>query len=96
MGAPAVLARRAGKSSAPHVLLYAHHDVQPPGDEGLWNTKPFEATLVGERLFCRGASDDKAGIITHLYSLKALVALAEEVNIGVSVFIGGEEEAGSE
>ena len=96
MGAPAVIARRAGKANAPHVLLYAHHDVQPPGDEGLWNTKPFEATLVGERLFGRGASDDKAGIITHLYSLKALVALAEEVNIGVSVFIEGEEEAGSE
>ena len=96
MGAPAVLARRAGSKSAPHVLLYAHHDVQPPGDEENWNTPPFEATLVGERLFGRGASDDKAGIITHLYSLKALMALAETVDIGVSVFIEGEEEAGSE
>ena len=51
---------------------------------------------MGDRLFGRGASDDKAGIITHLYSLKALMALAETVDIGVSVFIEGEEEAGSE
>lgn len=95
-GAPAVVARRQGASGAPHVLLYAHHDVQPPGDRALWNTEPFEATLIGERLFGRGASDDKAGIITHLYSLKALSALAEEVKIGVTVFVEGEEEAGSE
>jgi cysteinylglycine-S-conjugate dipeptidase len=96
MGAPAVLARRAGSNQAPHVLLYAHHDVQPPGDFELWNTPPFEATLVGERLYGRGASDDKAGIVTHLYSLKSLIELADEVNIGVTVFIEGEEEAGSE
>ena len=96
MGAPAVLARRAGAEDAIHVLLYAHHDVQPPGDEKLWDTPAFEATLKGDRLFGRGVSDDKSGIITHLYSIQGLLELAEEVNIGVTVFIEGEEEAGSE
>ena len=95
-GAPAVLARREGANGAPHVLLYAHHDVQPPGDDALWETAPFEATLKGDRLFGRGASDDKAGILMHLYSLRGLIALADQVNIGVTVFIEGEEEAGSE
>ena len=95
-GAPAVLARRAGSADAPHVLLYAHHDVQPPGDRELWKTEPFEATRVGERLFGRGASDDKAGIITHIYALKALSELSEDLRLGVTVFIEGEEEAGSE
>ena len=95
-GAPAVLARRAGSSDAPHVLLYAHHDVQPPGDRALWNSEPFEATRVGERLFGRGASDDKAGIITHVYALKALAALEADLRLGATVFIEGEEEAGSE
>lgn len=96
MGAPAVLARRAGAEDAIHVLLYAHHDVQPPGDEKLWDTPAFEATLKGDRLFGRGVSDDKSGIVTHLYSIKGLLELAQEVNIGVTVFIEGEEEAGSE
>lgn len=95
-GSPAVLARRQGSPDAPHILLYAHHDVQPPGDLELWNTAPFEATLVGERLFGRGASDDKAGIVAHLHSIKTLIALVNKVNLGITVFIEGEEEAGSE
>ena len=96
LGAPAVVARRQGKAFAPHVLLYAHHDVQPPGDLASWDSDPFQATLVGERLYGRGASDDKSGIITHLYSLKALKSLVQELNIGITVFVEGEEEAGSE
>ena len=66
------------------------------GDRSLWDTEPFEATLKGDRLFGRGASDDKSGIITHLTSLRAFIELATEVRIGVTVFIEGEEEAGSE
>ena len=96
MGAPAVLARRAGARDAIHVLLYAHHDVQPPGDEKLWETPAFEATLKGDRLFGRGVSDDKSGIITHLFSIRGLIELAEKTNLGLTVFIEGEEEAGSE
>lgn len=95
-GAPAVLARRAGEDDAPHILLYAHHDVQPPGERELWQSEPFEVTRRGERLYGRGASDDKAGIITHLYALKGLSELAESLRLGVTVFIEGEEEAGSE
>jgi acetylornithine deacetylase/succinyl-diaminopimelate desuccinylase-like protein len=96
MGSPAVVARRAGKPNRPHVLLYAHHDVQPPGDSALWETDPFTATLKGDRLFGRGVSDDKSGIITHLYAIRALQQLAVQVEIGVSIFIEGEEEAGSD
>jgi cysteinylglycine-S-conjugate dipeptidase len=93
-GSPAVLARKAATNGAPHVLLYAHHDVQPPGDSNLWESDPFTATLRGDRLFGRGASDDKSGIITHLYSLRALKELGKQVDLGITVFIEGEEEAG--
>lgn len=93
MGAPAIIARRAGALGAPTVMLYAHHDVQPPG-EG-WETDPFVPTQRGERLFGRGAADDKAGIVAHLGAIRALTALNALPNIGIVVFIEGEEEIGS-
>jgi acetylornithine deacetylase/succinyl-diaminopimelate desuccinylase-like protein len=95
-GAPAILARRAGAVDAPHILLYAHHDVQPPGDATKWDSEPFTATQKGERLYGRGAADDKAGVITHLSAIRGLSQLADEIRVGITVFIEGEEEAGSE
>lgn len=95
-GSPAVVARRAARNDAPHVLLYAHHDVQPPGNPELWESEPFQATLKGDRLYGRGVSDDKAGVITHVYALKSLAELAGDINLGITLFIEGEEEAGSE
>jgi acetylornithine deacetylase/succinyl-diaminopimelate desuccinylase-like protein len=96
MGAPAVVARREAKNGAPQVLLYAHHDVQPPGDESDWKTPPFEPTLVDGRIYGRGAADDKAGITAHHTAIEALKAIAgDDFDLGITLFIEGEEEAGS-
>ncbi|GAB2480618.1 dipeptidase [Promicromonospora xylanilytica] len=95
-GAPAVVARRPAPEGAPTVLLYAHHDVQPPGDAATWESDPFEPTQVGERLFGRGAADDKAGIVAHLGALRALgLPDGADLPVGVTVFLEGEEESGS-
>jgi acetylornithine deacetylase/succinyl-diaminopimelate desuccinylase-like protein len=95
-GSPAVVARRAPAPGRPTVLLYAHHDVQPAGRDELWATPPFEPTLVGERLFGRGASDDKAGVVTHVAAIRAAAtALGDDLGVGIAVFVEGEEEAGS-
>lgn len=91
-GYPAVVASLPAPDGAPTVLLYAHHDVQPPGRAELWNTEPFTATQVGDRLYGRGAADDKAGIMVHLTALRLL---RERLGVGVTLFIEGEEEAGS-
>jgi len=98
-GAPAVVAHRPGPVGAPTVLLYAHHDVQPPGDPELWDTPAFEPVERDGRLYARGAADDKAGVAVHLGALRALLGDAADVDgdlgVGVTVFVEGEEEIGS-
>ena len=97
LGRPAVLATRRAAAGRPTVLLYAHHDVQPPGDDADWATAPFEPTLVGERLHGRGAADDKAGVMTHVAAIRALTeALGAEPQVGIVAFVEGEEEWGSQ
>ena len=95
-GRPAVVARRAPAPGHPTILLYAHHDVQPPGRRELWNTEPFEAVERDGRLWGRGAADDKAGVMVHVGALRAFFErVGEEPSLGIAVFVEGEEEAGS-
>ena len=92
-GAPAVIAHKTGPEGAPTVLLYAHHDVQPENDHADWDSPPFEPTERGDRLYGRGAADDKAGIATHLAALRIF---GDDLPVNVVFFVEGEEEVGSD
>lgn len=90
---PAVYGEIRGPEGSSTVLLYAHHDVQPPGPSGEWTHAPFEPVEVDGRLFGRGSSDDKCGILVHL---GAIEAHGSRPPVGVKFFIEGEEEIGSD
>lgn len=92
-GNPAVFAQIPAPVGAPTVLLYAHYDVQPPGPADAWDTGPFEPFERNGRIYGRGVSDDKAGVVMHL---GAVGAHRDELPVGVQIFFEGEEEAGSE
>ena len=96
LGQPAVLATRPARNGRPTILLYAHHDVQPQGNDADWESLPFEPTVRGDRLYGRGAADDKAGVMSHVAAIRAFVAtVGDDFDLGLAVFIEGEEEFGS-
>jgi acetylornithine deacetylase/succinyl-diaminopimelate desuccinylase-like protein len=97
-GLPAVFAEwPSGDADAPTVAVYGHHDVQPVDPVELWETPPFEPTVRGDRLYARGAADDKGQLSFHILGLKAHLAATGRTApaVNLKVIAEGEEESGS-
>ena len=94
-GHPIVYAEKFVDASKPTVLVYGHYDVQPADPYELWHTPPFEPTIRNERIYARGACDDKGQFYMHIKAIEAMVA-TDGLPCNVKVMIEGEEEVGSD
>ena len=92
-GSPAIVGERPGPPGCKTVALYSHHDVQPAGDEKLWDSPPFTLTERDGRWYGRGAADCKGNLVAHLTALRAL---GDDATCGIRIIIEGSEEAGGE
>jgi len=82
-------------SDKPTILIYGHFDVQPAEPFDLWSSPPFEPTIRGERLYGRGATDDKGAMMIPILAVEALLRETGKLPINVRFFFEGQEEIGS-
>lgn len=94
-GYPVVVGRWHAAPGAPTVIVYGHYDVQPPEPLELWQSPPFQPELRDGKLYGRGASDDKAGVLTAIQAVEAAASATGAPPINVTFLIEGEEEIGS-
>ncbi|GAB4000434.1 dipeptidase [Spirosoma daeguense] len=94
-GHPIVYAEKIVDAAKPTVLVYGHYDVQPADPYELWDSPPFEPTIRNERIYARGACDDKGQFYMHIKAIEAMVA-TDGLPCNVKVMIEGEEEVGSD
>jgi acetylornithine deacetylase/succinyl-diaminopimelate desuccinylase-like protein len=94
-GHPVVYGEWLGKPGKPTVLIYGHYDVQPVDPLNLWTNPPFEPVVAGEKIFARGANDNKGQHFVHIKSVEAYFRTLGELPVNVKFILEGEEEIGS-
>lgn len=92
---PIIFAQRGGDKSRPHMVVYGHYDVQPADPLNLWKTQPFEPTIIGNRIYGRGAADNKGPLMTNIAAIARLLEKDPKLPLRITFLIEGEEEMGS-
>ncbi|HTB96995.1 MAG TPA: dipeptidase [Terracidiphilus sp.] len=94
-GNPVVCGASRQRRERPTILIYGHYDVLPGGPRAEWRTAPFAPLRQAERLFARGASDDKGQLFTHVKAIESFLKTARDLPVNVKCLFEGEEEIGS-
>ncbi|MDP3149412.1 MAG: dipeptidase [Ignavibacteria bacterium] len=95
-GHPIVYGEWLGAPGKPTVLIYGHYDVQPVDPIELWNSRPFDPVIKDDKIYARGATDDKGQMYIHIKSVEAYFKVKGSLPLNVKFIIEGEEEIGSE
>jgi acetylornithine deacetylase/succinyl-diaminopimelate desuccinylase-like protein len=91
----AVLAEIGPATGARRIILYGHHDVQPPEPLDAWTQPPFEPVVRDGRIWGRGSGDNKGQFFVHIFAVRALRRLLGGIPVRLQFFLDGEEEAGN-
>ncbi|RHW42085.1 dipeptidase [Neobacillus notoginsengisoli] len=94
-GHPIVYGEWMKAEGKPTVLVYGHYDVQPVDPVELWESPPFEAEIRDNKLYARGASDDKGQVFMHLKAVETILKTRDTLPVNIKFLIEGEEEIGS-
>ncbi|MEC8219123.1 MAG: M20/M25/M40 family metallo-hydrolase, partial [Verrucomicrobiota bacterium] len=92
---PILLADRIVDPALPHVVIYGHYDVQPADPFALWTDDPFNPIERDNRLYGRGAADNKGPTIVHMAALSRVFGANPNLPLNITYIIEGEEEIGS-
>ena len=95
LSVPVVYGEIKGQEGATTVLLYGHYDVQPADPLEEWETPPFEPTVKGDRIYCRGAQDDKGQFFAFLCGLRERLSSSVSSPLNIKILLDGQEESGS-
>lgn len=93
-GYPIVYGEKIMDKKLPTVLVYGHYDVQPADPYELWTTPPFEPVIRNNKIFARGACDDKGQMFMHIKAFEAMMK-TDSLDCNIKFLIEGEEEVGS-
>ncbi|MGB4974484.1 MAG: dipeptidase [Cyclobacteriaceae bacterium] len=94
-GHPIVYGEKKSGDNLPTVLVYGHYDVQPPDPLDLWDSPPFEPVIKNEKIYARGACDDKGQVYMHIKALEVMMKQGP-LPCNIKFMIEGEEEVGSD
>lgn len=94
-GNPVIYADYLHSPNAPTLLIYGHYDVQPVDPLNLWDSPPFEPEIRGDKIYARGATDDKGQVFLHIKAIEAILKTEQKLPVNIKFCIEGEEEVGS-
>lgn len=94
-GHPIIYGDKIVSDDAPTVLVYGHYDVQPPDPLDLWDSPPFEPVIKDDKIYARGACDDKGQLYMHVKAFESMHQ-AGQVKCNIKFMFEGEEEVGSD